>query len=159
LPPLAKVQYEVQAKGSVEEFTNNDSYETRIVKTGDTVIYNATLTPKQAFDYQQKKPFIISVRRIMPDLSYINDTSYAKASETGNWSSDNYGPFKIPAPGELITVDETNFKFYHNIPGMQKGKFTIKEKLYFLLGDNRYGAEDSRFMELISQSKMYGVVK
>ena len=89
----------------------------------------------------------------------FDDSIYARASQKGSWTSDNFGPLKIPSPGETIIVDSVTFKLYHNIPGIKAGKNLLQEKLYFVLGDNRYGAEDSRFIGLIAHSKMYGVVK
>ena len=159
MPPKGKLRYEVYAKGRIEEFDQQDPYISKTIKTGDTTGYNVELTPERAYDFQRRKPFVISVKRILPDLAYVNDTSYARASETGQWTSDNYGPFKIPSPGDNILIDQDNLKFYHNIPDIKPGMNVIKEKLYFLLGDNRYGAEDCRFIGLIAHSKMYGVVK
>jgi signal peptidase I len=158
MPPKGKLRYEVYAKGHIEEFDQQDPYLSKTIKTGDTIGYDVELTPERAYDYERNKPFVISVKRIVPDL-YVNDTSYARASGTGKWNSDNYGPFKIPSPGDNILIDQDNFKFYSNIPDIKMGMNVIKEKLYFLLGDNRYGAEDCRFIGLIAHSKMYGVVK
>jgi hypothetical protein len=36
---------------------------------------------------------------------------------------------------------------------------TIKEKLYFLMGDNRINASDSRFIELVTESDIIGYVE
>ena len=47
-------------------------------------------------------------------------------------------------------VNEINYRLYHNIPGVHLGLNAIKEKLYFLMGDNRHHADDSRFIGLIS---------
>jgi signal peptidase I len=158
LPPKAKLQYEVYAKGRIEEFDELDPYVKTTTKAGDTMGYTVELITEKAEDYRGRKPFVISVKRKLPDMP-INDTLYARASTDGSWSSNNFGPLRIPLPGETIVVDSINFKFYHNIPGIKIGENLLVEKLYFLLGDNRYGAEDSRFIGLISQSKMYGVVK
>ena len=75
------------------------------------------------------------------------------------WSSDNYGPLVIPNTGNTVIVDSINYKLYHNIPGIRMGKNTIEESLYFVLGDNRHGAQDSRFIGFIPHSNMYGIVK
>ena len=158
LPPKAVMKYEVVSKGHIDEFDEKDPYINTTTKTGDTISYIVDLTTEQAFDYRQSKPAIISVRKKSPD-SRVDDTSYARASVAGQWTSDNYGPLRIPSPGETIYCDKVNFKFYHNIPGIKTGKFLLKEKLYFVLGDNRHGAEDSRFIGLVPHSKMYGVVK
>ena len=156
--PTTKLYYEVYAKGAVEEFDEQGFYAGSIKKSGDTTIYQVYLSLEQAYEYQNRKPFIIRVKRTIPDWN-IPDTTYARASKNGQWTSDNYGPFKIPSPGDNIFIDRDNYKFYHNIPDIKMGMNVMKEKLYFLLGDNRYGAEDCRFTGLIANSKMYGVVK
>jgi signal peptidase I len=158
LPPKAKLRYEVVSKVRIEEFDEKYPFAGAVTKSGDTFGYDVDLTVEQAFNYQQRKPAIISVKRKFPDL-IVNDTMYARASQKGKWSSANFGPLRIPSPGETINVDSINFKLYHNIPGIKAGKNLLQEKLYFVLGDNRYAAEDSRFIGLISHSKMYGVVK
>jgi signal peptidase I len=158
LPTEANLRFEVLSKVRIEELDEKYSFPGDVRKLGDTLVYDVDLSVEQATNYQQKKPGIISVKRKFPDLP-VNDTIYARASQNGNWSSSNFGPLKIPSPGETIHVDHVNFKLYHNIPGIKPGKNLLQEKLYFVLGDNRYGAEDSRFIGLVSQSKMYGVVK
>lgn len=160
LPPLAKVYYELRSRLYIEELDKQDSYMTNMEKSGDTFIYKVMLSGKDAAAYRQNKADIISVNRMLPDQTYAaSDTVFARSAVNDSWTPDNYGPLRIPAPGESITVDAGNYKLYKNIPGIQPGKNIIKEKLYFLLGDNRYGAEDSRYIGLISHSKMMGIVK
>lgn len=122
------------------------------------MVYTVPLTVKEAQDYAQRKPAILNIKRILSDYQ-VNDTFFARGSETGIWSLDNYGPLTIPSPGDAIQVNPFNYKIYKNIPDVQQGNYVMKEKLYFLLGDNRYGSEDSRYIGLIPHSKMYGIVK
>ena len=157
LPPKAKMKYKVLSKVYIDEFSEIYPYANPPTKNGDTLEYIVDLTTEKAFDFEQKKPAIISVKKTPPLPA--DDTLYAKTSLSGNWSSNNYGPIRIPGPGETIFIDSVNFKLYHNIPGIKTGRYLLQEKLYFVLGDNRYGAEDSRFIGLIPQSKMYGIVK
>jgi signal peptidase I len=158
LPPKAKLRYEVVSKVPIEEFDEKYPFAGAVSKSGDTYGYDVDLTVEQAFIYEQRKPAIVSVKRKFPE-PVANDTMYARASQNGKWSSAYFGPLRIPSPGETIDVDSVNYKLYHNIPGIKAGKNLLQEKLYFVLGDNRYAAEDSRFIGLISHSKMYGVVK
>ncbi|HET6994178.1 MAG TPA: S26 family signal peptidase [Chitinophagaceae bacterium] len=156
MPPKGKLRYEVYAKTTIDDF--NDEGLIPPNRKGDTLVYTVDLTTNKAEEYRLRKPAIMKVKRILPE-PYANDTAFARASGKGEWNINNYGPFKIPSPGEKIYVDDNNLKFYHNIPGIQKGLNTINEKLYFVLGDNRYGAEDSRYIGLIAHSKMYGIVE
>jgi len=157
-PPLALFNYEIRSKVYIADFEDKDPNVITMQKTGDTTVYILPLTVKEAQDYERRKPAILSVRRRPPDYP-ISDTSFAKGSKKGKWSIDNYGPLVIPSPGETIQIDSFNYKIYKNIPNVRQGNYPLKEKLYFLLGDNRYGSEDSRFIGLIPHSKMYGIVK
>ncbi|MBL7744341.1 MAG: signal peptidase I [Chitinophagaceae bacterium] len=157
-PPKAKLRYEVLSTVSLEEFMEIDPYTTSITKRGDTMAYQADLTTEQAFNYRQRKPAIVSVNKIAPVFN-SPDTSIVRSSAGDTWTTYDLGPLRIPAPGETITINTINFKLYHNIPGVHTGNYLLKEKLYFVMGDNRYAAEDSRYIGFIPHSKMDGVVK
>lgn len=159
LPSTGKTDYEIFASTHIDELDNVlDNGGASLTQEGDTLMYYAPLTNNQVLDYEQRKPAILSVEKkiLRPGEA---DTAFARGSATGSWSQDFYGPLLIPSPGDTINVDEINMKLYHNIPGIHPGKNVIKEKLYFVLGDNRHSAEDSRYIGLISGSKMYGIVK
>lgn len=158
LPPKAKMRYEVLSTVPIAEFNEMDPYIVMTTKSGDTMEYKVELTTEQVRSYRQREPAIIKVKKL-PPAHEPNISPYTRASATGNWSSYNYGPLKIPSPGETINIDSVNFSLYQNIPGIMMGNYLLKEKLYFVLGDNRYGAADSRFIGLIAYSKMNGIVK
>jgi len=155
LPPLGKMEYEIASKIYLEEL--RDPEQASVSQEGDTFKYIAPLTIEQANRYATDKADIFSIKKYVHDPSPF-DTIYARSSSLGTWSLDDYGPLKIPSPGDSIFVDDTNYKLYHNIPGVHSGLNIIKEELYFLMGDNRHFVEDSRYIGLISQSKMYGIV-
>jgi len=77
---------------------------------------------------------------------------------TDNWNEDQFGPFYIPKSGEKIKISQANIGLYTDIlPDMQQDStVTIKEKLYFLMGDNRSNAFDSRFIGLVKESNILG---
>ena len=158
-PKKALLYYEVLSTVPIDDPENKNLSSAILQKRGDTLVYQLFLSMDQAHDYESRKPAIISVRRANPSHFNDNDTAYAKGSKAGIWSIDNYGPLTIPAPGETIQIDADNFKVYKNIPEAKPGSAVLKEKLYFVMGDNRYGAEDSRFIGLIPHSKMYGIAK
>lgn len=157
LPLLAKMPYEIRSATAIDEL-DQDPLTTHEQTYRDTIIYIVPLTREQVEDYRKRKPAIGSVQR-KPANAYLSDTSFAKLTAENNWNQDNYGPLRLPSPGETIIVTRENYKLYKNIPGIQMGHYKIKEKLYFVLGDNRHYAEDSRFIGLISHSNMYGIVK
>lgn len=155
LPPLGKMEYEIASKVWLGEL--RDPEQISQTQAGDTFKYIAPLTIEEANRYANDKTDILSIKKYLPGPALF-DTIFAKSSSSGMWSRDDYGPVKIPSPGDSVFVDDSNYKFYHNIPGVHSGLNIIKEELYFLMGDNRHFAEDSRFIGLISQSKMYGIV-
>ena len=77
---------------------------------------------------------------------------------TDNWNEDQFGPLSIPSAGEKIKINQANRDLYSDIlPDLQPDStVTIKEKLYFLMGDNRSNAADSRFIGLITESNIIG---
>jgi signal peptidase I len=152
-PLLAKYPYLIKSF-KIPDLSKIDPQAQMLQPVGDTpFVAIATLTGENV---NSLKLDLASIERY---LLTSTDTMYAKSSASDNWSVDNYGPLKIPSPGDGIEVTEENYKLYKNIPGIKLGRNKVKENLYFLMGDNRTGAEDSRFMGLISQSEMVGVAK
>jgi len=78
-----------------------------------------------------------------------------------NWNEDQFGPLTIPSAGEKIKINQANKDLYADIlPDLQPDStVTIKEELYFLIGDNRSNASDSRFIGLITKSNIIGYVE
>lgn len=160
LPPTAMGEYIVASKVLIDDFPATENEPPRLISNNnkDSFLYEVRLTKAEAADYEQRKPAIMSIQKKSTNLNII-DNIFAKSNVTGNWTVDNYGPLIIPFPGETISVDTINSRLYHNIPGISNGENKIKETLYFVMGDNRHGAEDSRFIGLITHSKMVGIVK
>ncbi len=159
LPPKALMQYEIKAKVMLDDLPEREyNLPSSYRRSGDTIIYSVQLTSEEATSYAGRSPAVINVQQIVSPPS-ISDTVFARSSGNDNWSTDHYGPFRIPVPGETIKIHQGNFKMFKNIPGIKEGEFLITEKLYFVLGDNRQASEDSRYIGLISHSNMVGVVK
>jgi signal peptidase I len=79
------------------------------------------------------------------------------STKVNGWNIDNYGPIIIPMKGEIIKSDlMVNQKLYTNFLD-KNGK--IKDDLYFVLGDSRHDAYDSRFIGFIPKSEIVGLVK
>lgn len=159
LPPLALEEYAVYTSMIIEEFGEDDGFSSFMPETrGDTIIYRRFLTTAEVEDFRNRKPAYIGVKKIIRSYE-PGDIFITKPKADLQWSIDNYGPLRLPQPGDTVMVDESSYKLYQNIPGIQMGKNVIKEQLYFMMGDNRHGSADSRFIGLISHSKMKGIVK
>ncbi len=159
VPPKALFTYEIKSTVPIDDFPERNDWTNQISSTGtNTFTYRVSLTKAEAAAYSLRKPAVVSVSKI-PAVFSNEDSFYAKECTGNNWTTDNYGPLYIPKPGDVITVMDCNRKLYKNIHGIQTGRNVIKENLFFLVGDNRHFAEDSRYIGLISHSKMYGIVK
>lgn len=157
LPSTAMMDYEIISDSVIPEFAERDELQVRIENLGSKIKYTLPLTNNEALAYKNRSGVnSVEIALLKENLSIV---SLAAPVRDLHWSIDNYGPIRIPIPGETISVDSSNYLLFQNIPGIHTGDFKIQEKLYFLMGDNRHFAEDSRYTGFISQSKMYGVVK
>lgn len=155
--PTQLDEYIITAIEPVQDFPQREPPEQVISQNSNSIVYSVQLTSAQAETYSKRRPEIVTVNKAIREYEE-NDTFLCKPFDTCRWSVDNYGPITIPSPGETINITSDNSKLYKNIPGNKIGPFKLTEALYFMLGDNRHGAEDSRYIGLITQSNMYGVV-
>jgi signal peptidase I len=156
-PEKGMMDYEVLSDNPIPELDEKDINEVFSNREGSKFKYTFAM-PKEEAKLIETKPGIVSVDRYIRKADDY-PTPLAVPASNLNWTVDNYGPIRIPVPGETIFMDSANSILFQNIPGISKGNFKINEKLYFLMGDNRHRASDSRYDGFISHSKMYGVVK
>jgi len=155
-PAKAIFLYQIRVKGQppFEIDQNKILYQNKV---GDTSVYLAHLMQSEVKEFSAMVN-VISVSHYIKGYG-TRDSMFARSSLTDTWNQANYGPLRIPSPGDTVEVNEVNFKLFQHVPGVEMGTFIIREKLYFMLGDNRYASEDSRLIGLIAHSKMYGVVE
>lgn len=109
-------------------------------------------------------------RNIMPK-GYNEKEIFPKGS---GWNKDNYGPLKIPAKGDVITVTKDNYFWWDTfikreghkiemkpdgtvlIDGQAGGSYTVQENYYFAMGDNRDNSLDSRFWGFVPRENIVG---
>jgi len=121
--------------------------------------YIAYLT-KDEYTKISKLQNVTTVNRIISNPGkYIK--GIVRNNFTDTWNEDQFGPLYIPAVGEKIRIGWANRDLYSDIlTDLQPDStVTIKEKLYFLMGDNRSNAADSRFIGLVKGSNIIGYVE
>lgn len=160
-PPGCKLIYHLYSPSVIddpliEENINVNGSKPDPAETG--FITEANLSVDQLKELRSRHPEIKKAEPFIPTYNSL-DTLFARPAPDQHWNAGNYGPLYIPRRGETIEVTDQNFKLYQHIPGIKKGSFTIPEPLYFVMGDNRHYAQDSRFIGFIAHSNMHGIVK
>lgn len=93
--------------------------------------YIAYLTEEQLTKLEQRTEELIISNMTSQEKKF--QANVFMASYENNWNPDNYGPLEIPYNGT--------------------------EKQYFVLGDNRHNAIDSRYIGFVKEDQIVGVVK
>jgi signal peptidase I len=152
LPENARVLYNIALTSplNVKDFRENT------VKQIGEGKYIAYLT-KSEYSNISKLQNITSIERIVKSHGELSK-GIVRNNSYENWNEDQFGPLTIPSPGGKIRINQTNKELYREIiSGLEPDSTVlIKEKLYFLMGDNRSNAVDSRYIGLITESDIIG---
>ena len=140
----------------------------------DEFDYSFSLTQSQA-DSLRKDSIITELSKsieksnLHDQLIFPNDSNY-------KWNKHNFGKIYIPKKDDVIKLDTLNILLYKKlisvyennkleikgdsilINGQSTKTYTIKQNYYFVLGDNRDNAVDSRYFGFLPEEFICGKV-
>ncbi len=143
------------------------------VKLTKGPFYAVTLTDT-AYQKLHQDTGVLFIRPMF-DLPAKSDDAVWPQWKKYGWNADNFGPVYIPKTGDSLLIDEEFYAMYGNlivnyegnriaplangnylVNGNQQAYYTFAKDYYFVLGDNRHDALDSRFYGPIPQELIAG---
>ena len=130
------------------------------------------ITEKQAKLVSESK-IVDSLKRSYKTIKSYN-TSFFPNHITYNWNEDNFGPIVMPKKGVKVNLNTGNLPLYKKLirdyeknelkleNGIIKinskpvSEYTFKQDYYWMMGDNRYRSEDSRFWGFVPEDHIVG---
>ena len=147
--------------------------EGRIVLTELTDYSRDLLLTEGEVKIIKKSKLLDSITRSYKTVKSYN-TSFFPNDIKYNWNEDNFGPIIIPKKGEKIKLNSKNLPLYKKlirdyekneltlengvikINDVSTTEYTFNQDYYWMMGDNRYRSEDSRFWGFVPEDHIVG---
>lgn len=115
----------------------------------------------QSVEVKLEKPLVFN------ESTFPNSPAYA-------WNPDNFGKIYIPAKGDTLRLDSTNIELYETIitvfeknklfkqndsifiNDVMQNSYVVKQDYFFVMGDNRDNAVDSRYFGFLPKHLIRG---
>lgn len=133
--------------------------------------YMAMLTDRQAIKLSELK-FISKVEKQVRTNGQGENYIYPK-SKGYQWNADFYGPLYLPRKGDRISINKNTLEVYNEVISKENSglemrdnalylndklieTYEFKEDYFFMMGDSRHNALDSRYIGMVPKSSIIG---
>lgn len=169
-----KYKHYVQTNGAdispriLEQYHLTENNYMRVDQSG----YFVFLTAQEAQEFRKIKAFQ-SVEQSNAVKGQREEMIFPKDLLSHDWNTDFYGPLYIPKQGDEIELTADNVAVYLDVIKSENQsvdvsntgliinseattRYKFKDNYYFIMGDNRHNALDSRYWGLLPQSLVEG---
>ena len=168
-----KFQYQIQTDGKLNFSKLEELGYEEIIQIKDQG-YICNLTNDQAKEIKQMDG-VIQVVSLFKEEGTPNNVVFPYDLNL-NWNEDFFGSVKLPQKGETIEINHQNAVLYGTIIQMSENEplvnlndqglleingqpissYTFKHGYFFMMGDNRHAAADSRYLGLVPDDLIEG---
>ncbi len=177
-PKLPKQKFKYYVTTTGDPLPDNILDSLKILKSSVTynpvnslhVLYLAEENLKSLKSY----PAVRSIKQYSePMLSFQNQEIFPHSTNY-RWTSDKFGPLKVPARGDTVAINTLNIPIYKRIidvyeqneiwekdgeiyiNGKLSETYVIKMDYYFVMGDNHHNSADSRYWGFVPEDHLLG---